>query len=757
MNADLKTIGRSELRKDAWLKASGEAAYTADIFLHNTHFGALVRSPYHHAKVLSINASGALNLPGVLAVLTAQDVPENRVFGSLVKDQPVLAMNEVRHIGEPVAVVVAESMSIARKAVGCIQIIYEPLEAVLDPVAALLPESPLVHPEGNLLTQYNVFSGDVDLALSDADIVVEEDFSVQRISPAYMETENSLARWNPDGTLTVWVSSQQPFEDQKVIADVLGIIPDQVQVIGAVIGGAFGGKEDSSLAILAALAAWCTQGTVLIANNRHESFVAHPKRHPARLHLKLGAKRDGTLVGLKAIVHLDTGAYASLGPAVGGLLTEVLPGSYHIPNTHVITNVVYTHSPYSGAMRGFGSPQAHFAIESAMDMLSERLGIDPLELRRKNILRPGDTLFTHMVMDDSALSLSRCLDAAKQARERLRAIVTPLGKISGVGVALAMQSMGLGARVTDDSTQRLEWLPDGRILIYLGSPDLGQGLGTISEQMVAEALGIPYDWVITAPIDTSHTPDGGVTCASRMTYLVGNALLLAAEKIKVTLLEHAGKKLNISADKLVYNQGSIVLPDGHRFRASEFASRAADKGEPIEAVATASFPHPEHTPQHLPLGMPHVKYGFAAPVVRVEIDIELGTIEVKEMVAIHDVGKAINKAAVEGQIEGGVSMGIGYALYEDMALKPNQRWVDGFTEYLLPTVRDVPTHLEVQIIEDPDSSGPYGAKGVAEIALVPTAPAIANALFDALKIRVKDLPITPEKVMNLLLKKRDVN
>jgi CO/xanthine dehydrogenase Mo-binding subunit len=750
MTTELRIIGKSEVRKDAWAKVMGAAQYTADISLKELCYGTLVRSPQHHARILRIDTSEARSMPGVMAVLTSQDIPGSKTFGPFVQDQPVLAIDEVHHQGEPVVMVIAKSKSAARQAADRIRVEYEPLPAVFDPVEALVPGQPHVHPGGNLLSCYEVSSNDVAAGFAQADVILEEEFSVQRISPAYMEPENSLARWNPDDSLTVWVSSQKPFEDRKAIAEVLGLTLEKIQVLGAVIGGAFGGKEDSSIAILAALAAWAVRGSVQIVNARNESFVAHPKRHPARFHLKIGAKHDGALVALQAVVHMDTGAFASYGPAVGQLLTEVMPGPYHIPNTYVRTNVVYTHSPYAGAMRGFGSPQAHFAMECCMDMLAERLKMDPLELRRKNILRPGDKVSTQVMVDEGALSLARYLDTAEEAREQFRKIRPTTGKVSGIGFALAVQTMGLGAKVPDVSTHRLEWLPDGRVLIYLGAPDLGQGLATISEQIVAEALGLPFESVVTAPLDTLTSPDGGVTCASRMTYLVGNAMLTAADQIKRKLLENAAGMLRLPVRELIYDRGAVVVPGGKQYLAGEFASRAADAGEPISAEATATFPYPEETtPQHLPIGMPHVKFVFAGQIVRVEVDPELGTVEVKDMLSLHDAGKVINRAALEGQIEGGVAMGIGYALYEDVALKSNRHWVDSFTEYLLPTARDMPDHVEIQVLEIPESSGPYGAKGVAEISLVPTAPAIANAVYDAVKIRVKDLPITAEKLTRL--------
>lgn len=747
MNSKPNRIGAPEPRKDAAAKTCGSACYTADIKLPHTTYGFPIRSPHHHARIQSIDIEQAIGLPGVIAVLTSADVPGLKTFGSLIPDQPVLAVGEVRHIGEPVVLVVADSLAAAKQAAEQVKIEYEPLPYVLDPISALLEEAPLVHPEGNLLSQFNLSSGDLAAGFGGADVILEEDFSVQRVAPGYMETENSLACYHPDGTLSVWVSSQEPFIDRRAMASVLDIDEERIQILSTVIGGAFGGKEDASLSVLTAFAAFMTKGTVRIVNNRRESFQAHPKRHPARIHLKLGAKKDGTLTALQGQVWMNTGAYASYGPAVGSLLTEMVTGPYRIPNVSIETKVVYTHSPISGAMRGFGSPQAHFAIESAIDMLAERLGMDAAELRAKNILHQGDALPSRVKLNESALGLERCLELAVEARERLRKIPAAPGKVSGVGLALAMQSMGLGAKVPDVTTHRLEWLPDGRVLIHLGAPDLGQGLATIAEQITAAALGIPYDQVVTAPFDTQNTPDGGVTCASRMTYLVGNAMLDGAASLTKQLLLDAADTLKIPVEKLRYADGKVTLPDGAQIPAAEFAGRAAERGKSIQAEAAAVFPYPESTtPQHLPVGMPHVKYAFAAQVARVEVDPDLGTVEVKDVAAIHDLGRIINRSTAQGQIEGGVSMGLGYALYEDMKLKPNGQWIDSFTEYLLPTACDMPANLEVTMLEYPEVDGPFGARGLAEICVVPTAPAVANAVYDAVRVRVKDLPITPEKV-----------
>ena len=330
---------------------------------------------------------------------------------------------------------------------------------------------------------------------------------------------------------------------------------EKVQVKSAVIGGAFGGKEDASLAILAALGAWAIQGSFKLVNTRQESFLAHPKRHPAQIQMKIGAKKDGTIVALKAIVHMDTGAYASYGPAVGVILTETLTGSYRIPNVHLETLVAYTNSPFSGAMRGFGSPQSHFALESLLDMLAAKLEIDPVALRRKNILRPRDAFFTKVIVNETANSLPTCLKITEETLNKWENVQPQPGKVAGVGMALAAQSMGLGAKVPDDSTHRLEWLPDGSVALYLGSPDMGQGLSLVAEQITAEALGLPFELIKTIPLDTLNSPNGNVTCASRMTYMTGNAVIDAADQLIKQLLDEAAKRLNQPRDQFSYQSG----------------------------------------------------------------------------------------------------------------------------------------------------------------------------------------------------------
>jgi CO/xanthine dehydrogenase Mo-binding subunit len=586
----------------------------------------------------------------------------------------------------------------------------------------------------------------VERGFTQADVVIEETFRVPCAYHAYLETESSLAAWQDDGTLKVWVSSQHPFGDQQAIGQVLDLPEERVHVIVPAIGGAFGGKMDAGLHVLTALAAGATRGAVRLVNTRQESLLAHPKRHAAVLRLKMGARNDGTLLALSADVHLDTGAYANFGPAVGGLLSEVVTGPYRTPHVRVHTRVVYTNGPIGVAMRGFGTPQAIFAVESMIDVLASRLGVDPVELRRRNAWRQGErTPMGVLVLETPAVG--SCLDEADKARRRLRQIATSPGKLSGVGVALSLQPMGFGGGIPDECTHRLEWQPDGCVRIYIGAPDLGQGVEIVAAQMAAEALGIDVERVKVAALNTSLSPNGGPVCASRMTFLAGNTVVHAAQRVIEALLAAAARVLEPGDPAaLTYRKGRVYRgeDDGTGIAAAEFIHRAAEQDRVLCGEATFRVPYPpEITAQNLPDGIPHVRFGYSAHVARVEVDPDLGTVEVTDFVAIHDVGRAINPVAVEGQIEGAVSMGIGYALQESIRLREDGRWTDSFREYLVPTAPDMPAITPV-VLEYPEPGGPFGARGVGEMGVPPVAPAIANAVAEATRKRITRLPIEPE-------------
>jgi CO/xanthine dehydrogenase Mo-binding subunit len=745
---EFKSVSHPEFRKDAWGKVTGETRYTDDISQEGMLYGLVLRSSHHHARISLLDVGPAREIEGVIAVLTAYDVPGEKTIGPIIQDRPVLAMDLVRHIGEPIALILAEDRLTAEEAREAINIEYEELPSVLDISDALAPGSASVHPDGNLVHVAEFERGDIEGSLSSADIVLEETFHLPRISPAYLEPESTVAVWE-DGTLTVWVSSQAPFEDRRVISRVLAVHEEKIHVKTSAIGGAFGGKEDSSLHVLAALGAWTTKRAVRLVNTREESIQAHPKRHGGTVTCKLGAKMDGTLVALCVHADLDTGAYASYGPSVGDVFTEMAPGPYRTPNIEVRARVLYTNGPIGGAMRGFGTPQAVFALEGMIDMMAARLEIDPIDLRRRNVWRNKERTPMGVLLLEEP-SLLECLDEVEAAISDLENIQPSKGMVSGIGFALIVQGQGLGYRVLDESTTRIEWIPDGRVQLDIGTPDLGQGTITVGAQMTAEALGLSYGDVVVPDLDTSFSPNGGASCASRMTYMVGNASLIASTRAIEALLGQASKDLDNPPERLTYRAGRVFVgpDDADGIAASEFVSRAAEDGEILAGEGTYSFPYPaEITPQDLPIGMPHVMFGYGAHVARVEIDPDFGTVQVTDYVAIHDVGRVINPAGVEGQIEGGVAMGIGYALHEEVKLKKDGTWTDKFSEYLIPTTLDMPKITSV-ILENPEPSGPFGARGVAEMSLPPVAPAIASAVANAIGKRVTSLPIDPELLVD---------
>ncbi len=752
MNEPVKHIGKSYPRPDAWAKVNGSAEYVADTDLPNLTYGAVVRSTRLHAEITAIDTTAARQMPGVIAVITHADVPGAKVYADLLPDRPVLAIDKVRFIGEPIALVVAKTRLAAEAARDAVQVTYNPLPPVLDPVAGARPDAPRVHEQGNIIGHFTITKGDIAAGFQQAEIQLEETFNVPRIYPAYLETEASQALVNPDGSLVVWVSSQKPFHDQHAIAEVLNLPVESVQVRVAAIGGAFGGKEDSNLPVLTGLAAFHTRGAVRMVNSREESMLAHPKRHPCVLHYRMGATRQGVITSLDVTTHMDTGAYASYGPAVGQLLTEVTAGPYHIPNVHTETFVVYTNNPIAGAMRGFGAPQANFAIESMVDMLAHRLGMDPVEVRRRNIWQPGEANITR-VRVNQAESTGLSLEKAAEEMLRLKQIPPAPGKQAGVGMALALQTMGLGWGVPDDSTNRLEWQPDGRVVLYIGAPDLGQGLNLVAAQITSEALGIDPSQIDVAPINTLVSPDGGVTCASRMTYMVGNSAMLAAVQLIENLKKEGARLLNLSPDQLEYRAGQLQRldrPDLPAIPAGEITSRLAELNQTLTGSGTFSFPYGPEVPTDLGVGMPHVLFCQGAQIMRVEVDPQLGAVEVTHAIAIHDVGRVINRSALEGQVEGGLAMGLGFALCEEMPLKANGRWVDNLAEYVLPTSMDVPREVKIVLLENPEESGPYGAKGIGEAVTAPTAAAVANAVQDAIGARILQAPLRAERVLAAL-------
>ena len=743
-----RVIGKSLVRPDAVDKATGRAIFTDDLDREGMLFARVKRAGVPHAVLRKLDVSKAKALPGVVAVMTAEDLPGEKTHGLVVQDWPVLVGvgERVRYEGDAIAILAAETQAVADEAVALIDAEFDLLPVVTGPVMAKSPDAPKVHEQGNQMQHIKVRKGDVTAGFAESNLELEEIFHTPTMDHAFMEPECSLAELLPDGRMAVYVGSQIPYDDRHQVAAALGVPDEQVRVIGQTMGGGFGGKEDISGQIHSALLAQATGKPVKLLFNRKESMLVHPKRHATQIRVKLGADAEGHLVAAETELYGDTGAYASLGDKVMTRATTHSAGPYIITHTKADCYAMYTNNPPAGAFRGFGALQAMFAIESMMDILAHRLQMDPFALRRLNALRVGSRTNTNQRLVDS-VGLMACLD---RVEEKLTEIAgenpfspvhyeTEHGRfVSAWGVAAAFKNTGLGSGAEDRSGAEVELLPDGTFEVRTSAAELGQGLVTVLQMIVAEELGADPELVRVLVMDTDLTPDGGPTTASRQSYVSGNAARLAARKLKKQLsgfvtsevgeVAFAGRGIKVKDDFLTY---------------AELANALDKAGELRKALVVYDAPETE------PLGTDgaiHFAFGFAVQAVQIEVNQDTGEIRVLKVITANDAGKVLNPLGLKGQVEGGIIMGIGHALTEVFEIEEGHILTDGFARYTIPTIKDVPEIISI-FVEDPTQEGPYGAKGVGEIVSIPTPPAIANALFNAMGVRVKSLPITPEKVL----------
>ena len=741
--APLQVIGRSHPRPDAVDKVTGVTRYADDLTFSGMLYGATLRAAYPHARIRSISTEGAAAIPGVRAVLTHRDVPGRNRHGLVFPDWPVLCDDKVRYMGDAVALVAAESPEIAAQALKAIEVEYEPLPVVSSPEQALQAGAPLVHEvweKGNLLEHIVVRRGEVDQGFTEADVVVEREYRTPTYDHMFLEPECSIGvpagydRAHPK--LTVYVGSQIPYADRDQIAAAMALPPEQVRVIGTPIGGAFGGKEDIMGQIHAALLAHVTARPVKILYSRSESMLAHPKRHATAIHIKIGARRDGTLTAVQAELMGDAGAYASLSTKVLTRATTHASGPYQVPHVKVDCYAMYTNNPPSGAFRGFGVTQSAFAMECTMDILAGKLGMDPFELRRANALRVGSVTATGQVLRESA-GLLDCLDWVQAQVGATADPQIPDARVAW-GVAAAYKNTGLGGGADDTAGAEIEVYRDGSVEVRSSSADLGQGLMTVLAQCVAEELGLPIGCVQVLLSDTDLTPDGGPTTASRQTYVTGNAARRAAQAMHKRLAAVVSERWDVSPDSLCFEGGCLRSGD-----------RVALLGEAVEWLQdegrgtrlTVRY----HAPATRPLGQGgdmHFAFGYSVQAAQVAVDERTGQVTVLRIVAACDAGRAINPQALLGQIEGGLLMGIGTALTEEYRLMEGVPQTTRWADYGVPLIRHTPA-MDVHIVEHPTADGPYGAKGIGELPAIPTAPAICNAIYDATGIRIHRLPVRP--------------
>ena len=736
-------VGARLAKLDGVPRLTGAERYGADAVPADALWLRIVRSPHDSARVaLGDLAAAAAGWPGVERVLTASDVPSNRVgIYPDLRDQPVLAEGTVRYRGDPVLALVGTREAVVAVRDDDLPIRYEPLPAVHGAGEAEAPNAPRVHDdmEDNRLIEGGVERGDARVALADCAVTAEGRFETAFVEHAYIEPEAGWAR-RVGERVELFVSTQTPVMDRDMTAEVLGLEPSQVRIVPSACGGGFGGKLDVSVQPLAALAAWLTGRPVACVYERPESMMASPKRHPAVIEAHMGCDADGALQALAFDATFDTGAYASWGPTVAGRVPVHATGPYAVPAVSARGRAFYTNGPPAGAFRGFGVPQAAIAHEALMDDLAAGLGIDRLEMRLKNALRVGDATATGQVLEASA-GLAPCLEALKPRWQRAlddaaRANAGDGPVRRGVGIGCMWYGIGNTA-LSNPSSMRITLDRQGRLTLYNGAVDIGQGSTTILAQICADALGVAVDRIAQVVGDTDWTEDAGKTSASRQTFVSGKAAELAGAALRAAILREA----NAADDAgIELAGGCVVVRDGGRRVEIDLARLKADEsGVVLEGAGT--FDPPTTPLDASGQGAPYATYAFGAQVAVVDVDTALGTVTPVRICAAHDVGRAINPTQVEGQIEGGIAQGIGLALMEEYL--PGR--TENLHDYLIPTVGDVP-EIEVIIVEDEEPLGPFGAKGVGEPGLVPTAPAILGAIRHATGVRVTRVPALPHRL-----------
>jgi len=716
-------------------------------------YAKVLRSKYPSAKILRINLEEARKVPGVKDIITAKDIPNNE-FGVIIPDQQVLAKERTYFIGDGIAVVAADTQESAKKAVENIKVEYEQIPGIFDPLESR--NVPAIHEdkEDNQVIHHKLRKGNVEDGFRNSDVILEREYQTQFVEHAYLEPEVVIAVPHENNSVvTIYGSIQNPFACRNAVASVLKVGYNQVRIVQNHIGGSFGGKDEviSSMAARAAVLSLRTNRPVKLKNTREESIIESYKRHPYKLKYKVGATKEGKLLAMEIEAIADSGAYACQTPFVTWRSVVQATGPYEIPNVKTDTYGYYTNNVYTGAMRGYGSPEVIFANESLMDELAKELGMDPLELRLKNIFHDNSITASGQKLDNHKVSLEEVIKKATESINFLEKYKEYSNeqkgdKRKGIGMAISYRGCSLGAEAVDVAGVILSIQKDGTLYIYSGLAENGQGLKTAFSQIVAEELGIDIEKINFMVVDTLVSPDSGSTVASRATLVGGNASLDAARKLKKRLTDFLVKKYNLSYKDLIFKDNSIYTPDQKELISFQKAVfEAYNAGIFLSSYGWYKAPGiswNEETGQ----GRPYFTYVYGCQIAEVEVDIGTGEIKVLKMVAAHDVGRAINPASVLGQFYGGISMGLGYGIMEELDIDEGYINNTNFDEYLIPTIKDMPDITPI-IVENPDPTGPYGAKSIGEPTLELGAAAIANAVAQAIGKRIRSLPINLEKVL----------
>lgn len=747
-------IGSPLSRVDGVELVTGRAQFTADLSWPGMVYACVHRAGVPSGRIRHVNIAKAITAPGVLAVLLPSDIPGPNIIGILPPfDQPLLTSRDIRYQGDGLAVVVAESRAQAERAVGLIETEIEPLSPVLDPEEALLDSARPIHPQGNIAFHRELRKGDIEVGFAQADVVVEEAYQTSFQEHAYMEPEAVLAIPESDGRITVYASCQSPFHIRGHVASNLAWPASRVRVIQPFVGGSFGGKDDvaTEMACLACIAAIQVSRPVKMVHSREEVMTGANFRHAARIKIKTGAMRDGSLIARQIDILLDGGAYASESPFVVMKSLIHAAGPYRIPHIHVSSTAVYTNKVYAGAMRGFGVPQVTYASESQMDELAQRLNLDRLALRKRNALNAGDANATNQVFSSSV----GLLETIQKVEERVDWPVISKGVYAldrsrfrrGTGLACMFQGISNGAEGIDVVGASIQMAQDGSVLVAVGLAEMGQGSRTVYAQIASEVLGVSLPQITVRWADTDLVHDSGPTVASRSTTVGGKAVELAAAAVKDSILKMAGMMFQQDANQIAIADDFVYLVNQpeQRIPLSQVATAAYWTGFPLMHLAFSKAPeaHYDHDTHQ---GDIYIAYNYGTHFMDVEVDTWTGKVKVLQHLACHDVGRVINQLGAEGQVEGASLMGYGFACTEEILQRDGKVWNPNLSDYWIPTFQDrLPT--EVIFVERENPTGPFGAKGVGEPPLAGASAAFANAVSNALGIRFRRLPITPQRVL----------
>ena len=740
----MRTVGSPIRKIDAEDKLRGRARYAADYSAPGMLWVKVLRSRLPRARIEGIDTSPALAISGVKGVYTAKHIPGSNRVGPRTKDEFLLCEDAVHAVGDPMAVVAADSKEAAQEAAEYVEVRLRELKPVLTIEEAMDPNAPEIHEGGNLVKVQSIVSGHAEEALESADIVISNTYRTQMVEHAYMEPEAAFSAYR-DGKLTVWMPSKYIHADHGELAAILNLEREDLRLVLSTVGGYFGGKSGISPAFYCALVTHLTGKPSKMVYTREESFISSTKRHPCIIEHTLGAGNDGRLVAAKIRILADAGAYTGFSPSVLSRSAVHAAGPYEVPNVSVDACLVYTNNINAGAMRGFGVPQTAFAHEAQMDLLATRLGMDPVAVRKLNFLREGSQTITGQRLEHSVGLEKTCDQVVRLIREDERRPGRNDERYL-YGWGLASMYYGIGSTgIPNPARVSLKCRKDGTVGLLAGVTDGGQGAATALSQIVAERLGIPVEKIRFTQPATDVTPDSGTSTASRLTYVVGRALYEAGSALRKEWKNYAARLLGCPVEAVRFHEGHFFGEEGTvKLGLSDLLDRAAGEGMTFRAEGyfdpdtTALDPDSGH-------GIPYGAYAFATQGALVRVDRETGQVEVLRVVAAHDVGKAVNPSTIEAQVQGGVTMGIGYGIMEQVIREHGTIQNPGFHGYLIPTAMDIP-EIETIIVEDPEPTGPYGAKGLGEPVLIPTAPAIRNAISRATGCEFFELPLTPEKV-----------